>query len=80
MVNQQLEELWRQMMMVDAEYELAEQGLNMAVEAHGFSSAEALAMVQRLDQLGNQLLKLDAEYTQLLREAKEARGEQQINL
>lgn len=66
--EKQLEELWRKMVMVDAEYELAEQGLSMAVEEHGLSSAEAVEAVQLLDQIGARLLRLDEEYTRLLEE------------
>lgn len=64
--EEQIERLWRQMVMVDAEYELAERGLNMAVEECGLSSAEAVEAVQRLDRIGAQLLRIDEEYTRLL--------------
>ena len=61
-----LEELWREMVKLDAEYELAERGLDLAAE-HGLSSPEAVEAAQRLDQLGMRLARLDAEYTARLK-------------
>lgn len=66
MFDQRLKELWREMVMVDAEYELAERGLDMAVEECGLSSAEAVEAAQRLDRIGARLLRIDEEYTRLL--------------
>ena len=74
--KEKLEETWRQMVMVDAEYELAEKGVNMVVEEYGLSSAEAVEAAQCLDRIGTRLLRLDEEYAQLMDEG--AQG--QINL
>lgn len=74
--KEKLEETWRQMVMVDAEYELAEKGVNIVVEEYGLSSAEAVEAAQRLDRIGTRLLRLDEEYAQLMDEG--AQG--QINL
>lgn len=65
--EEKLEELWREMVKLDAEYELAERGLNLAVAEHGLSSPEAVEAVRRLDQLGTRLTRLDAEYTARLK-------------
>lgn len=78
--ERQLKEIWWQMVMVDAEYELAERGLSMAVKEHGFSSAEAVEAVQRLDQIGARLLRLDEEYTRLLDEGTQGESNKFVNI
>lgn len=65
--EEKLEELWQEMVKLDAEYELAEQGLNMVVEEHGLSSPEAVEASQRLSSLGLRLFRIDAEYTARLK-------------
>lgn len=65
--EERLDELWREMEKLDAEYELAERGLNMVVESFGMSSPEAVEAAQYLDKLGARLLKMDAEYTARLK-------------
>lgn len=67
--EERIEELWREMVKLDAEYELAEQGLNMVVEERGLSSREAVEASQRLSDLGLRLLRMDAEYAVRLRRA-----------
>lgn len=65
--EEKIEELWEKMVKLDAEYELAERGLDLAVAEHGLSSPEAVEVAQRLDQLGMRLARLDAEYTARLK-------------
>lgn len=62
-----LEELWREMVKLDAEYELAERGLNLAVAEHGLSSPLAVEASQRLSALELRLMRVDAEYTARLK-------------
>ena len=67
--EEKLEELWREMVQLDAEYELVERGLDMAVEEHGLSSPQAVEAARRLDRLGTRLTCLDVEYTARLKRA-----------
>lgn len=65
--EEKLEELWREMVKLDAEYELAKRGLDLAVAEHGLSSSEAVEASQRLSSLGLRLLRIDGEYTARLK-------------
>lgn len=78
--KEKLEETWRQMVMVDAEYELAEKGLNMEVEEYGLSSAEAMEVAQRLDRIGARLLRLDEAYARLLDEGTQGGSNKFVNI
>lgn len=65
--EEKLDELWNEMVKLDAEYELAERGLDLAVEEHGLSSPEAVEASQRLSGLELRLMRIDAEYTARLK-------------